>query len=148
MTKRLCFLICILGLSFSCNPVEKPKKPENLIARNKMVDILLDVFIINAAKGTEKKTLENNNVTPDDYIYKKYQIDSLQFAKSNEYYAYDIKVYESIINEVESKLNAKKIRYQEEIDLEEERISKRLDSIKKIGDSLKPKKTSKILKRD
>jgi hypothetical protein len=128
--------------------VEKPKKPENLIARNKMVDILLDVFIINAAKGTEKKTLENNNVTPDDYIYKKYQIDSFQFAKSNEYYAYDIKVYESIINEVESKLNAKKIRYQEEIDLEEERIAKRLDSIKKIGDSLKPRKTSKILKRD
>ena len=36
----------------------------------------------------------SNNVSPVTYIYEKHQIDSLQFAESNEYYAYDIKDYE------------------------------------------------------
>lgn len=148
MIKHSCFLFVTIAFCFSCNHVEKPKRPDNLIAKDKMVDILLDVFVINAAKGIEKKTLEINNVTPEDYIYQKYQIDSLQFAKSNEYYAYDIKVYENMINEVESKLKAKKAAFQKEITLEEERIQKRLDSIEKIGDSLKPKKISKILRKD
>lgn len=139
-------MILILGLCFSCNHIDKPKKPENLIAKNKMVDILFDVFVFNAAKGTAKKALEKNNVTPDAYIYKKHQIDSLQFVKSNEYYAYDVKAYEDIIDEVESRIKVKKDNYQKELDAEEERRQKRLDSIKKIGDTLTLKKTKKKLK--
>lgn len=139
MIKRISLLIVILGLCFACNKIEKPKKPDNLIAKHKMVDILFDVFVFNAAKGTAKKTLEANNVTPDVYIYEKYQIDSLQFAKSNEFYAYDIKVYEEMIKEVETKVEAKKETYQKELDLEEERKQKRLDSIKDLGESMKLK---------
>ena len=113
-----------------------------------MIDILFDVFVLNAAKATEKKALEENNVTPDSYIYNKYQIDSLQFVMSNEYYAYDIKEYEEIIEKVEEKIKAKKAIYQKEIDIEEERRTKRLDSIKKIGDTLKPKKKLKAFKKN
>ncbi len=148
MIKRTVFLIFILGLCFACNRIERPKKPDNLIAKNKMVNILFDVFVFNAAKGTDKRILEQNNVTPDVYIYKKYQIDSLQFVKSNEYYAYDIKDYEEMINKVEGKIKAKKDKYQKEIDLEEDLRKKRLDSIKKIGDTLKPKKKSKVFAKD
>lgn len=143
MIKRLSFIIFILGLCTACNRIEKPKKPENLIAKDKMVDILFDVFVFNAAKGTDKRILEKNNVTPDVYIYEKYQIDSLQFVKSNEYYAYDIKDYEEMINKVEAKIEAKKIFYQKEIDLEEERRRKRLDSIKNLGDTLRTLRKSK-----
>lgn len=148
MIKRLSLFIVILGLCFACNKIDKPKKPDNLIAKDKMVDILFDVFVFNAAKGTAKKTLEANNVTPNTYIYEKHQIDSLQFVKSNEYYAYDIKAYEEIIDNVETKIRTKKENYQKALDLEEERRQKRLDSIKKIGDTLKinkPKKKLKIL---
>ena len=148
MIKRISLLVFIFGLCFACNKIEKPNKPDNLIDKNKMVDILFDVFVFNAAKGTNKSLLEKNNVTPDVYIYKKYQIDSLQFVKSNEYYAYDIKVYEEIINKVEAKIKAKKDKYQREIDLEEEQRRKRLDSIKKIGDTLSTFKTPRILKKD
>lgn len=148
MIKRICLIVFIFGLCFACHKIEKPEKPDNLIAKNKMVDILFDVFVFNAAKGTDKRILENNNVTPDVYIYDKHQIDSLQFVKSNEYYAYDIKVYEDMINEVEAKLKAKKEVYQEELKLEEERRKKRIDSIKKIGDTIKPKKKSKVFTQD
>ena len=146
--KRIGVIILVFGLCFACNKIEKPKKPDNLIAKNKMVNILFDVFVFNAAKGTDKRILENNNVTPDVYIYEKHQIDSLQFVKSNEYYAYDIKVYEEIISEVEARIKAKKEVYQNEMKLEEERRKKRLDSIKKIGDTLKPKKKSKVFTQD
>jgi hypothetical protein len=143
MMTRISLFIFILGLCFACNKIEKPEKPDDLIDKNRMVDILFDVFVFNSAKGTDKRILEKNNVTPDIYIYKKYQIDSLQFVKSNEYYAYDIKVYEEMINKVEAKIKAKKDKYQSEIDQEEERRKKRIDSIKKIGDTLTPQKKSK-----
>lgn len=148
MIKRISLFIFIFGLCFACNTIERPKKPDNLIAKNKMIDILFDVFVLNAAKATEKKALEENNVTPDSYIYNKYQIDSLQFVMSNEYYAYDIKEYEEIIEKVEEKIKAEKAIYQKEIDIEEERRTKRLDSIKKIGDTLKPKKKLKAFKKN
>ena len=148
MIKRISLLIFILGLCVACNRIEKPKKPENLIAKNKMVDILFDVFIFNAAKGADKRKLESNNVTPTVYIYEKYQIDSLQFVKSNEYYAYDIKAYESMINKVEERIKTKKAKYQKEIDLKEEQKKKRLDSIKKIGDTLKTEKKPRVFKEN
>lgn len=142
--KQAILLLCILMTIVSCGKVEKPKKPENLIPKDKMVDILFDVFVFNAAKGTDKRILEENNVTPAVYIYDKYQIDSLQFVKSNEYYAYDIKTYDEIIGKVQAKLKAKKAKFQKQIDAEEERRKKRLDSIKKIGDTIKVKEKSKI----
>ena len=148
MIKRIGLLFFIFGLCLACNKVEKPEKPDDLIDKNKMVDILFDVFVFNAAKGTDKRILESNNVTPDVYIYQKYQIDSLQFVKSNEYYAYDMKAYDEMISKVEAKIKAKKDQFQKELDLEEERRKKRLDSIRKIGDTLSPVKTSRTFRED
>ena len=138
----------MFGLCFACNKIEKPEKPDDLIEKNKMVDILFDVFVFNAAKGTDKRILENNNVTPVDYIYKKYQIDSLQFVKSNEYYAYDMKAYEEMIRQVEAKIEAKKDKFQKEINLEEDRRKNRLDSIKKIGDTINREKAKRVFRQD
>ncbi|MFK7781917.1 DUF4296 domain-containing protein [Psychroserpens sp.] len=146
MIKRNCLLILVLVLYVACNKVDKPKKPDNLIAKDKMINILFDVFVFNAAKVTDKKTLEKNNVTPAVFIYEKYDIDSLQFVNSNEFYAYNLKDYEEMILKVEDKIKAKKENYQKEINQEEERRKKRLDSIKKIGDTLKINKPLKALK--
>ncbi|WP_431133616.1 DUF4296 domain-containing protein [Psychroserpens mesophilus] len=145
MIKRVSLLLLFLALCFACNQLEKPEKPDDLISKNKMVDILFDVYVFNAAKGTEKRVLEKNNVTPEVFIFQKHGIDSLQFVKSNEYYAYDIDEYEEMIKNVEAKIKAKKDIYQKELDLEEERRQKRLDSIKNIGDTLKYEKPKKKL---
>ena len=45
MIKRISLLIFILGFCYACNQIEKPKKPDNLIAKNTMVDILFDAKI-------------------------------------------------------------------------------------------------------
>ncbi len=65
-----------------------------------------DLSIIEASKNTAYSQnvppLESNN-----YILKKYKIDSLQFAKSNKYYAADIKKYKRMFNAVNIRLTEK-----------------------------------------
>lgn len=138
------FGILILG----CGGSDKPTKPDNLISQDKMSDILFDVFILNAAKGINKRVLENNGVQPQEYVYKKYNIDSLQFALSNNYYAYDTKVYEGIMDKVKQKITAEK-KLNDSISEKEEKVKDSLNKIKKQGpksDSLpllKPKMKAK-----
>ena len=58
MKRVLIFLIAVSIIG--CNYEDKPKKPEDLISQDKMVDILYDVFILTSAKGTSKGLLEDN----------------------------------------------------------------------------------------
>ncbi len=112
--------ILILFLAISCNnnSIEKPKKPKNLIKKDKMVEIIYEMTIFTAAKGVDKKLIENKGILPEDYIYKKYNIDSTQFAKSNEYYAYNLDSYEDIYAKVKLKLQKEKTYYDSIIDAE------------------------------
>src|SRR5210317_2241798 len=110
--KNLVYIIIIM-LFFGCNNViEKPKKPDNLIPEDKMVEIMYDVFLLNSAKGVNKIKLEENGVLPENYIFEKYQIDSLQFANSNNYYAYETKTYESILNRIKDKIEIYRKEYE------------------------------------
>ena len=71
-----------------------------------MIDILYDMSLISVSKGINKRILENNGVKPKKYILKKYNIDSLQFVVSNEYYSKDLerylKIYEEVLNKLET----------------------------------------------
>ena len=87
---------------------------------------MYDLYILNAAKGVNRKLLELNGIMPSDYIYRKYGIDSLQFAESNTYYAYDPEVYTRIIAKMNTDLEKDKVLY-EKLTKEDE-VS---DSIKK-----------------
>lgn len=113
----------------SCNSLDKPKKPDNLIPKNKMVDIIVDISMLNAAKGSNKKVLEKNNINPEDYIYTKYNIDSLQFSESSNYYAYDVKTYEAIYLEAKKILEDRKRAWT----TEEEAKRKKQDSLRKLS---------------
>ena len=120
----------LLILLVGCNS-DRPSKPDNLISKDDMSEIIYDVFVLNAAKGVNKKILENNGIFPQDYIFKKYKIDSLQFALSNEYYAYNIDMYESIMAKVKLKIEFEK---------------KKNDSINTIEDRTKDSARSQRLK--
>ena len=98
-------LIYIFLVFFSCGfPVEKKEVPENLISEEEMINILYDMSLISVSKGINKRILENNGMKPKKYILKKYDIDSLQFVTSNEYYSKDLERYLSIYEEVLNKL--------------------------------------------
>ena len=129
------FLVALLIVG--CNHVDKPEKPENLISKDKMVDILYDVYVLTSAKGTAKVILEDNGIYPENYVFEKHKIDSLQFALSNEYYGFRVEEYESIILRVEERFNSDILKFQAKIDKEGEDRARRKDSIKKLSESIK-----------
>ena len=95
----------ILIIFCSCELInDENLVPDNIIVEEKMVDILYDMSLISVSKGINKRILENNGMKPKKYILKKYNIDSLQFVVSNEYYSKDLEIYLSIYEEVLNKL--------------------------------------------
>lgn len=129
--------IAIGILLLGCGQSDRPPKPDNLIPKEKMSDIIYDVFLLNAAKGVNRQVLEKNGVLPEDYVYNKYAIDSLQFALSNDYYSYDTKEYEGIMETVKLKLEVAKKR-NDSISIIEKRVA---DSLER-AERLKPKADS------
>jgi len=131
MKKHSIYIIICL-LFYGCNTFEKPKKPDNLLSESKMSEVLYDMFIMNSAKGVNKKLIEKNGIFPEAYILKKHKIDSVQFAESNNYYVYDIKTYESIISDVKAKITKEKTKYEAQLKIEKAEKKKHQDSIRKI----------------
>ncbi len=104
--KKLISLFLIIIVSVSC---EKSSivKPDNLISEDTMVDIIYDLALLEAIKGQNPGSLQTNGINPNNYIYKKYKIDSLQFAKSDQYYATDVKNYKKLYERVTKRLDVK-----------------------------------------
>ena len=120
------FLVMITLFFMSCNNLDM-KKPSNLIPENQMVEILYDLVLMNSAKSVNKQLLEKNIQNPQAYIYKKYNIDSLQFVESNAYYSFKSDVYKSIYEKLELKLTTQKTAH-EALVKEKKRVK---DSIRK-----------------
>ncbi|MCG2429648.1 DUF4296 domain-containing protein [Aequorivita xiaoshiensis] len=136
--KQSLILIFVVISALGCQDVNIPEKPENLIAKDKMIDILKETYLINAARSVNNKAIISKGIKIDSMIYAKYQIDSLQFAKSNAYYASDINSYMIMIQKVESDLLSMREEMDSIIKLDRARrdsISERLKSANKV-DSL------------
>ncbi|WP_139853892.1 DUF4296 domain-containing protein [Aequorivita sinensis] len=136
--KQSLILIFVVISALGCQDVNIPEKPENLIAKDKMIDILKETYLINAARSVNNKAIISKGIKIDSMIYAKYQIDSLQFAKSNAYYASDINSYMIMIQKVESELLSMREEMDSIIKLDRARrdsISERLNSANKV-DSL------------
>jgi len=120
MYKKLLILFCVLiGIS-SCYQYKKPDKPKNLISKDEMVYILIDLKLIGAVTGRDKAVLDSAKVVPESYIYKKYNIDSTQFAKSNAYYTFYMDEYAEIYKRVKDSLSKLKVHYKKVLDRERE----------------------------
>lgn len=104
--KNILSIILLFLLSVSCNS-NAIKKPENLIEREKMVDIIYDLSILEAAKSQKPIVLEEYQIQSNMYVYKKYAIDSAQFANSVKYYSADFDSYLAIYDSVNKKIERK-----------------------------------------
>ncbi len=91
---------------YSCFEKNNSEIPKNIISEEKMTDIIYDMSLISVSKGVNKRILENNGLKPKPYILNKYEIDSLQFVLSNEYYSKDLKkylmIYENVLKKLEN----------------------------------------------
>lgn len=123
------FIFILIFCSLLSCAEELIKKPEELISEDQMVEILKEMALLNAAKGTNVMKLEENGIDPTTFIFDKFKIDSAQFVDNDRYYASLPLVYERIYKRVESKLGH----------LEEE-----IQAQKKINDSLHLLKRTEI----
>ncbi len=137
-------LILFMG---SCQNVNKPEIPDDLIPEGKMVNILTDVYISNASRNVNHKLLKKRNLELDSIIYNKYEVDSLQFVVSNAYYCSDLDVYENLLTQVKDRLEIlqkekdsiyKIVSKQDSIEKSKKNIpkSKNIDKAKIISNTL------------
>lgn len=138
--KKLIHLLFISLMAVGCQQVDKPAKPDDLIAKELMVDIFTDVYLSNAAKSVNNKVIRQRGIKLDSFIYKKYRIDSLQFVNSNAYYSADLDTYQEIFKAVEARLTL----LNKELDSLNfkknpgSKFKQKQDSIKKANETIPP----------
>lgn len=114
--KYLFFILVLILTTTGCKQ-QLVDKPDNLIPPDKMEQILYDVSLLNAIKGVDVKLLEKNKIEPQEYLYQKYHIDSLQFSESSIYYASDNpEEYAKIFERIKTKLEKESKAIQDSID--------------------------------
>lgn len=121
------FCFCLLA----CQDVKRPEMPANLIPEDKMVEIMTEVYLINAARSIDNRIIIEKKLALEKFVYLKYGIDSTQFAESNAYYTSDLGMYNKLFLKVEERM----VRYKKEVDslekirLQREEAQRKQDSI-------------------
>ena len=155
--KRIIPLITVLIVLIGCKN-ELVDKPKRLIERGKMVNIIYDLSLLEAMKVENPALMDSFKNNTNQYIYKKYKIDSLQFAENNIYYAADYTEYEKMYSEVKARIdkNKSEINFLIKAEAKKEKArakakkklkeKKAADSIKKVKQNLTLKKQTDSLK--
>ncbi|PKB16336.1 DUF4296 domain-containing protein [Flavobacterium sp. 5] len=144
--KKIISLFILVAFFFSCNK-DLVAKPDNLIDKKMMENIFYDMAILDALKYQEPNSMSKNGINPKTYIFEKYKIDSLQFVKSNAYYAADYREYRVLFDNVNKRLEKEK----NAVDLinknaEKKKIALNKVKVKKIRDSIKKVQKQRELK--
>lgn len=103
----------------SCQDIERKPKPDDLIAEDKMVDVLVDISLFHGARSYNKALLKEKGIQPYNYLWEKYKIDSTRFLESNNYYSDHPKQYEKIYEQVKIKLESLQVKYDSLREIEE-----------------------------
>ncbi|REE83750.1 uncharacterized protein DUF4296 [Lutibacter oceani] len=137
---KFIYIVLISFLLLNCTSNTILKKPDNLIPKDQMVDLLTDLFIAMNAQTTKNIDLKRNvNYFP--LVFEKYKIDSTQFKESNYYYTSKVDDYDDILNEVQVRLETLNEVYKKEKKLKDsiETVTKKIeDSIKRVEGINKP----------
>ena len=150
MKKILPFLI-VLSTFLSCKN-EVVKTPDNRIEKEEMVNIMYDLSLLEAMKVENPALMDSIKYTSNQYIYKKYKNDSVQFAQSNIYYAADYKEYEKMYKQIKTRLDKEKIQVNSLMkaiakkEMLKAKTKKKLKE-KKEADSIKKAKQNLTLKK-
>lgn len=133
---KIFFAFLVVMLIWSCTDKVTYEKPENLIEKDQMIDLLYDMHIAIGTSNIKNLHLEKNR-NYMSLVYDKYGIDSTQFANSNLYYTSNIIEYEEIYEEVERRLDTLKNYHQAIMDsISGEQTTERNQAIRKNKDSL------------
>lgn len=120
-------IFILLMLIMSCSD---QNSPTDLMSEQQMVDFLLDINIINSSRAYRNNSDLNYYNIKDTFLYKKHNIDSLQFVNSNSYYSSKPKQYLRIYFELQKKMKFIKDSIEIELNLETKKI---MDSLSQIN---------------
>lgn len=112
---KLFYTFILMLFLFACKENVNYKKPENLISKSQMTDILFDMHLVVGTSNVKNLNLEKNR-NYMSLVYEKYGVDSIQFAESNLYYTAEIQEYEEIFEEVERRMKILKETYEARMD--------------------------------
>ncbi len=134
--KQLLLLFFVLFSLFSCQENAFIPKPKKKISPDKMSEILVDYYLSQAYSNDAKKEKgkgkgKRKAINPSAFIYKKYQIDSLQFISNMNYYLSQEDVILTIFENADKQLQEKKAFYENKKHVN--------DSLKKVKNTKKKK---------
>lgn len=115
--------MAVFFLFLSCKK-EVVEAPQGLISKDKMINIMYDLSLLDGLKYQSNDLRDSVEINPSKYIFEKYKVDSLQFAKSNVYYASNYVEYKEMFDTIIKRLDSKKIVLDSVI-----KIQKKKDSI-------------------
>ena len=101
MRKKVILLACLIWLG--CAPQNSVEPPEQLISPEKMEDVLYDLSLIKALKNTNFQKEESKSILTPDYLFKKHNIDSLQWEENLRYYSKNPKKFLLIYKKVQER---------------------------------------------
>lgn len=136
--KNWIVIVLVLFLSVSCKK-ELVKQPAKLIEKEKMIDIMYDLSLLEAMKYQNPASVDSSETNPTKFILKKYKVDSLQFAQSNMYYAADYDNYKDMFDQIGKRLAIEQRAVDSIVKIEEKKALKLKAKEKKVinKDSLK-----------
>ena len=101
MRKKVILLACLICLG--CAPQNSVEPPEQLSSPEKMEDVLYDLSLIKALKNTNFQTEESKSILTPDYLFKKHNIDSLQWEENLRYYSKNPKQFLLIYKKIQER---------------------------------------------
>lgn len=135
---RLYIIGAFFFLVYSCKE-KLVEPPEDLIPESEMTEILYDLALINGLRSTNATVFEQYEIETMPYLYEKYGIDSLQFIRSDEYYASVPVIYQTMYATIKDRLEDRI----DEIDkLRQQKTDSARSRNQSIRDSLKKKPPS------
>ncbi|OIQ40315.1 MAG: hypothetical protein BM563_03305 [Bacteroidetes bacterium MedPE-SWsnd-G1] len=107
------YLILILFI-VSCTSNTIYKRPDDLIKKDEMIALILDIQLANGARNI-KNSDGQRLVEYMPLVYEKYGIDSARFARSNYYYSTRIDDYTKMLRAVKERLGKMEKEYDRKV---------------------------------
>lgn len=101
--KKIIYIFALLLIVVACKKNIVPK-PDKFLDEKQMESLLYDLAVLESMKVSQAQMLDSLQFNSKQFIYKKYQLDSLSLAQNMVYYASLPKDYDRIVRKVEEKL--------------------------------------------
>ncbi len=98
--KKIIFILLILFVLAGCE--SSNKKPDNLIDKKQMENIIFDILILNSINANS--LMSEGEIIGDEFIFDRYSVDSIQFYESEIYYSKMPRVHSQIYSNVKKRI--------------------------------------------